>query len=54
MSSHLSATECRRRGCEHLETVIIETVKGPRRNSFCNVTGKVPGNMSTCPLEGKQ
>ncbi|WP_407356777.1 hypothetical protein [Methanolobus sp. WCC5] len=45
---------CRTKQCEYLKTVIIETVSGPRRSSYCDVTGKIPGNMSKCPLEDEQ
>lgn len=49
-----SVNVCRANKCDKLERKKVETAAGIRMSSYCSITGKVPGNMSRCPLEDLQ
>lgn len=46
-----TTAKCRSSGCAHLQANTIETVRGPRVSWYCDITDRIPGNMSKCPLE---
>lgn len=54
MTEKPSTSKCKYYGCEHLEGKTVETVKGTRTSWYCKLSGKIPGNMATCPLRGDE
>ncbi|WP_256622620.1 hypothetical protein [Methanolobus chelungpuianus] len=49
MSETLTAAACRQAGCCHLTSRLIATHKGAQKQSYCRLTGRIPGNMQECP-----
>ena len=47
----LSTAKCRFSGCNHLQSKKVETARGHRVSWYCEITGRIPGNMGKCPLE---
>jgi hypothetical protein len=49
-----AAARCRISGCTNLKSHFIDTLGGIRRRTYCEITGKIPGNMKKCPLEDQE
>lgn len=51
MRDGLSAEACRKAGCRHLTSRFVATRKGTQKQTYCRLSGRIPGNMSECPME---
>lgn len=52
--SRPAAALCRRSGCVKLKVHFIDTPAGIHAQPYCEITGKIPGNMKKCPLEEQE
>lgn len=49
--SRPAAGLCRKVGCKHLLKKMVETAAGERAQTYCELSGRIPGNMLDCPWE---